>query len=518
MMERDSFDAERLRQESEERQRRLAAEAPPVYLSGVRKPESSTHFEVDIGFRGDWTKKSISQDISEEEFNRLASELFNEGVATPDFINQPHRDQQLRCFRDLSEGDDNPLWITLHCRELSRTLTMKVSANTSQEAIERTIFEELATLVIFAHKFPSVLESNGTYQLKRLVADSEPEPEPDQEEPVGLKVIHHKQIAHKPVMFTRSGSADDIKGVALSADVPPKSDLLATWIIKFGNEVTQVTAEEGSNVQEVCDRAAIELGIGIKKWTTTIDRKGSRIFVYCTSPEPIAQEASIHFGNQEWAGKVNRGYSDVELVREAQTQLGLEGTWQVRHSVTVSDVRTIEAERIEQEIERPALPRDSEVVFDFYGTQKAVALKAGATAWDQAQAAQKAFGTTVECSPIEETGDPYTIHVYKPSVYPVIFVRGDDRIRSWLDNTKLKIAQEEARRLFGGRPTLELLAEPGLVYQVKTSTPRSSKAKAKPESNTRQMTGPWIRPVGPPSIGHRRATPKPEISQRSADG
>jgi CRISPR/Cas system CSM-associated protein Csm5 (group 7 of RAMP superfamily) len=75
MMERESFDAERLREESEERQRRLAAAAPPVYLSGVRKPEASTHFEVDIGFPGVWRKKTVSQDISEEEFNRLASEF-----------------------------------------------------------------------------------------------------------------------------------------------------------------------------------------------------------------------------------------------------------------------------------------------------------------------------------------------------------------------------------------------------------------------------------------------------------
>jgi hypothetical protein len=210
---------------------------------------------------------------------------------------------------------------------------LNVSVNTSQEAIERTAFEELETIVIFANKFSTVLESNGVYQLRQLATDSEAEPASDQEEPVGLKAIPHKSTAHKPVMFMRSGSADDLKGVALSADVAPKSDLLAMWIIKFGNKLTQVTGQRLSLV-----------------W-------GLRIHVNCTSPEPIVQEASIHFGNQEWAGKVNRGHLDDQLVNEAQTQLGLEGTWRVRNSITIMDVRTIEGERIEQEIERLALLR-----------------------------------------------------------------------------------------------------------------------------------------------------------------
>jgi hypothetical protein len=323
---------------------------------------------------------------------------------------------------------------------------------------------------------------------------------------------------HKPVMFTRSGSIDDVRGVALSADAAPKTDLIVTWIVRFGNQVTQITAAENSNVGELCDRAAVELGIGIKKWQTTIDRKGSRIFVNCRAPEPIAQDASVHFGNQEWAGKVNRRYSDAEIVSEAQTQLGLEGTWTVRNSVVVKDVKTIEAQREEADIVNPPLPRDSEFVFDLAGTQKTVALTAGATARDQTQAAQKAFGMTVVCGPIEETGDRYTVQTFKPSVYPIVFVRGSERTRSWVDSTKTKVIQEEAQRLFGGRPSVEMLEEPGLVYAVKTTAPKSTKKKSKPESNTRQMTGPGIKPVGSPSIGHRRATPRPEISQRSSDG
>jgi hypothetical protein len=96
-------------------------------------------------------------------------------------------------------------------------------------------------------------------------------------------------------MFTRSGSADDLRGVALAADEPPKTDFIATWIIKFGDKVTQICAPENSDAQQLCDRAAVELKIGLKKWKTTIDRHGTRIFVNCILPESIIQDAVIHF-------------------------------------------------------------------------------------------------------------------------------------------------------------------------------------------------------------------------------
>jgi hypothetical protein len=298
----------------------------------------------------------------------------------------------------------------------------------------------------------------------------------------------------------------------------PKTDFIATWVLKFGHQVTQIAAPENAEVQEVCDRAVVQLGIGLKKWKTTVDRKGSRIFVTCILPEPIVQEASIHFGNVEWAGKVNRTYADDQILREAQTQLGIEGTWNVRHSTVDQHVRKIEAERIETVIDKPALPKDSEVVFDFNGTRQTVLLKAGATAFEQAQAAQKAFGVTLECGPIEEDGDRYTVQVYKPSVFPIVFVRNGERTRSWVNSTKTKVVQEEAQRLFGGRSSVELLNEPGLVYEVKSSPQRQKTSKKKPESNTRQMTGPGIRAVVPPSLIPRRATLMPAISQRSTDG
>jgi hypothetical protein len=112
----------------------------------------------------------------------------------------------------------------------------------------------------------------------------------------------------------------------------------------------------------------------------------------------------------------------------------------------------------------------------------------------------------------------YLFQVFKPSVYPIVFVNGTDRIRSWVDSTKTKVIQEEAQRLFGGRPTVEMLEEPGLVYAVKSAAPKKSGKKSKPESNTRQMTAPGVKQVVPPSLSHRRATPAQQISQRSSDG
>jgi hypothetical protein len=48
---------------------------------------------------------------------------------------------------------------------------------------------------------------------------------------------------------------------------------------------------------------------------------------------------------------------------------------------------------------------------------------------------QKEFGQTLLCTPIERRGDSYTINVYKPKLFPVAFVKGEDRRTSWVDNT-----------------------------------------------------------------------------------
>jgi hypothetical protein len=120
---------------------------------------------------------------------------------------------------------------------------MRVSPETSQESIETATSEEWATFVVFANKFPSVLESNATYQMKRPPEESDDQPQPpesDVEEPTGLKAIEHR-----PGGFRRSGSMDDLRGIAVRTDVPPKSDLEATWIVKIGDRVTQIQAGSG---------------------------------------------------------------------------------------------------------------------------------------------------------------------------------------------------------------------------------------------------------------------------------
>jgi hypothetical protein len=245
--------------------------------------------------------------------------------------------------------------------------------------------------------------------MKRPPEDSDDQPQPpesEEEEPVGLKAIEHK-----PGVFKRSMSSDDLKGILISADAPPASDLIVTWVVKIGDRVSQIQAPENTDVREICDRAAVEMNLRVRRWKAIIDRHGTRIFVTCLSPEPIVIKAAIHFGNQEWAGNVTSTFTDTQLVQEAQSQLGLEGTWKVRSSVTILDIKTIEAEREEVEIIRPSLPKDSDVTFDFHGTKRTVKLSAGANAWDHAQAAQRTFGTTLMCGPIEETADSYTIQV-----------------------------------------------------------------------------------------------------------
>jgi hypothetical protein len=80
--------------------------------------------------------------------------------------------------------------------------------------------------------------------------------------------------------------------------VVPKSDYLATFVVKIGDHMTQLNAPESTEIAEICDRAAVEMGLKIRKWKTVIQRNGLRIFVACTSPEPIIIKASIHFGKK----------------------------------------------------------------------------------------------------------------------------------------------------------------------------------------------------------------------------
>jgi hypothetical protein len=104
-------------------------------------------------------------------------------------------------------------------------------------------------------------------------------------------------------------------------------------------------------------------------------------------------------------------------------------------------------------------------------------MKAGGDALTQAQAAQKAFRQTLVCSPIERTGDTYTIRADKPAAFQVILEKADKRVKTRCDNTKTKTITDEAERLFGQRCTVEQLPEPGFVYTIKPPHARASQAK-----------------------------------------
>jgi hypothetical protein len=59
-------------------------------------------------------------------------------------------------------------------------------------------------------------------------------------------------------------------------------------------------------------------------------------------------------------------------------------------------------------------------------------------------------------------GDTYTIQVFKRSLFLITLIKGDERVKTWVDNTPIKVATEEARRLSGSKDTLELLPEAGI--------------------------------------------------------
>lgn len=59
----------------------------------------------------------------------------------------------------------------------------------------------------------------------------------------------------------------------------------------------------------------------LKKWEIKIERRPWQIAVRRTSPEQLATHASIHFGNQEWTGKVSRTHTDFQLVKDIRNLL-----------------------------------------------------------------------------------------------------------------------------------------------------------------------------------------------------
>jgi hypothetical protein len=409
---------------------------------------------------------------------------------------------------------------------------MRVSPLTPKEDIEIAATDVWQSPVIFKNKPASVWDPNEIYWMMPRPKEGEKPPEPviPEPEPLGLRAIEFKEtplittvggITTSGVAIKRSLSSDDLKTFAADPAPVKKSDIGITWVVQFGEKVTQVWAREDTPVTEICDRAAMSIGVKPQQWDIMGPvRNGSIATIYCSIPDRDGMEAAIHFGNQEWKGNVNVLYSDHRLVQEAQAQLEIEGKWRVRAAVTVDRVRMIEAEKDLETQVYPKLPEEAEVTFEFRGSVKKVTLPAGADAWTQAKAAQDAYGQTLLCSPIERTGDGYTVHVYTPKVFPVVLENGGQRTVTWVDNTSIKVIQEEARRLFGSKLVLELLPEPGLVYKVK---PAASRGKSKPKEGetiqTRMKPHPTTKftTVPAPCRGKRAERDEP-VDQRSPEG
>jgi hypothetical protein len=180
-----------------------------------------------------------------------------------------------------------------------KTLIMRVSPETSQERIEDVTSEEWQVPVRFNKKFPTVLDSNEIYWMKRSIQpkDDEAPPEPElPEDGTGLRAIGH-QITRlvRPVGYTRSLSVDDLG--KLAPDVVPTTDLIPTWVIEFDHTVTQIFAPENASVETTCDRAALDIGLWLKDWRKRVERWEGVITVHCTSPDLDIAQDSIQFGN-----------------------------------------------------------------------------------------------------------------------------------------------------------------------------------------------------------------------------
>jgi hypothetical protein len=187
-------------------------------------------------------------------------------------------------------------------------------------------------------------------------AEPGPEPTPEEDEP-GMRAImcRHTSTVPDPSFIRPHSQGDLCKSSTVTA---PKTDDLIT-------AVTQLIAPENAPIQSLIDRASLSLGIEPRHWETQVEKRLHVTSIYCSSRTPRITTASIHFGNQEWAGKVNNDYPDSQLVREAQAQLEIEGTWRVRVATVIDKVHTIEAERIDEDQPHSPMPETTKLSLIF---------------------------------------------------------------------------------------------------------------------------------------------------------
>jgi ribonuclease HI len=343
--------------------------------------------------------------------------------------------------------------------------------------------------------------------------DDEP-PDPNElpfPEPETLDAVPHVETpTYKPMVcsFPRSLSSDDLKGTP-APDLGVKSvDSLTKWVVMFGLTCVTYWAPEDASEEIVVAKASTSIGLSPSGWRI---RRGDKWNIYCSDSSNVPK-ASIHFGNIELRGKVEPTYSNDQLIRAAQSQLDIVGTWKVRSSHWEDHVHHIECEQVDdEELHRP-LPEESEVYFNFDGCIRKASLPKGADQTAQAIKAQELFQETRLCGPIQHAGDHWEIALTRPRLFPITIIYKGESTKIWCDNTSYKSIQEEANRVFGRKFNLERkIEQPGLVFEADIK--KSSKRPPPAESTKTRSLGKTK--VASPSVAHMRSAGPHPLDNRA---
>jgi hypothetical protein len=271
-------------------------------LPTPERPPEADQVSVEVGLKGIWNMHTISRHIKEEEFNTLVSTEIGHPVATADFAGAPIEDQQFRFYPDVSHGP--PFWITLRqgMKRSNLTMIMRISRESTQEEMEGAVTFYWDQPVEF-RSFPKVFDSTAIYWMRPHTEDP---PDPNEfpfPEPETLDAIPHIETpTYKPFVctFPRSFSSDDLKGTPAPVLEGKSADTLTKWVVMFGLRCVTYWAPEDAPVEIVVAKAAASIGLKTTGWRM---RRGDKWNIYCSDPSNVP-EASIHFGNIEWRGKV----------------------------------------------------------------------------------------------------------------------------------------------------------------------------------------------------------------------
>jgi hypothetical protein len=262
-------------------------------------------------------------------------------------------------------------------------------------------------------------------------------------------------------------------------------------------------APEDAPEEVVISKAAESVGLKTTGWNW---RREAHWRIYCSDPANVP-EASIHFGNIEWRGKVEPTYSDDQLITAAQSQLEITGTWTSRTTHWEGNVHHIECEQAIDETVYPILADEAEVWFNFEGAICKDTLPAGADQIAQAIKAQELFKETLLCGPLQNSGDHFEIMLSRPKLFPITILYNGQPTRIWCDNTSTKSIIAEANRVSSRKFKLARRADlPGLVYEADVA----KKSKRPIPADTTRTRSVGKIPIASPSVVHMRsAGPQP---------